>query len=324
VKEEVERMTDESWRKRARHSQYVVIGPSGWIGSVLLNWISEVVGPEWQAQTRCFGSSSRMISGPDGKDLQVQALSNLEEVNLSDAIVFHLAYLTKDKSSEMSDADFFAANLSIDETVLRGVQKSAPKGLFVASSGAARDAQTGIGRNLYGVTKLLQEDRFLGHAKTSGLSTLVGRIFNIAGAHINKFDDYAISSFAKSALLSGKIEIGATIPVYRSFLGARDLIELVVAELLTGTKLHEAIDLCGNEILEMGQIAIAIRDAITSLHGDKAIEITRQPIDFSRSSAYFGDPRTTLELALRHDVGLMPFTQQAQETVAFMVPRLAR
>ena len=315
-------MDVQDWREEARRARYVVIGPSGWIGRVVLHWIANQMGEKWRDQTLCFGSSTRDVAGPDGRLMNVLALSELAHADLSGAIVFHLAYLTKDKTSGLSDTDFFGANLSIDEAVLDAVEASQPRGIFVASSGAARDAQTGEGRNLYGITKLLQEDRFLSHAQQTGLQTLVGRIFNIAGAHINKFDLYAISSFAQQGLTKGHIEVSATIPVFRSFLGATDMVEIIIAELLTGAPRLSRIDLCGAELLEMGQIASVVGQEVSQWNGKQPVTISRPAIDFTRSSSYFGDARPVLELSLRHGIALKSFQEQTRETVEYVATTL--
>lgn len=307
-----------SWRQAAQATKYVVIGPSGWIGNALLSWLGKSIGEEWRSKTKCYGSSARMIVGPDNQPLEVLALADLLQADLSGAVVFHLAYLTKEKAAELSDGEFFSRNQAIDQLVLDAITASMPKAIFVASSGAAADAQSGKGRNLYGVTKLLQEDRFLAYAAKSGLPTFVGRIFNIAGPYINKFDHYAVSSFAQQAILSGQINVTASIPVFRSFLGVIDLIELVTAELLTGAPDLVPIDLCGHELLEMGQIAATVAHETAGLTKKPVVPIFRPKIDFSRTSSYFGDPRPALQLALKHDISLMPFPVQVRETIAYM------
>ena len=259
-----------------------------------------------------------MITGPDNQPLEVHTLADLARADLSGAVVFHLAYLTKEKATELSDGEFFSRNQAIDQLVLDAITASMPKAIFVASSGAAADAQSGKGRNLYGVTKLLQEDRFLAYAAKSGLPTFVGRIFNIAGPHINKLEHYAISSFAQQAILNGRIDVTASIPVFRSFLGVTDLIELVPAELLTGTPDLAPIDLCGAELLEMGQIAATVANETANLMSMPVASICRPAVDFSRTSSYFGDPRPALRLALKHDVALRSFAMQVQETIAYL------
>lgn len=299
------------WRQDAAKARYVILGPTGWIGQAAMAWLASVIGHSWRDKVTCFGSSARAVSGPGG-DIQVRDLKTLQAKDVEDAIVLHLSYLTKDKTASMSDADFFAANLGIDEVVLSALRGAHPRGVFVASSGAARDVAIGASRNLYGVTKLLQEERFETWARESGLTVLTGRIFNIAGPHINKLELYAISSFALQGLTTGRIRVDASLPVFRSFLHVRNLLEIVVAELLNGEPSKAAIDLCGAEILEMGQIAEAVAREL----GLSVSAIERGVIDYGRSSAYLGDPRATLTLAMKHRVTLASFLDQVRDTVA--------
>jgi nucleoside-diphosphate-sugar epimerase len=296
--------------------RFVILGSSGWIGQALQAWIAERVGPNWRAHVRCFGSKARRDRAPDQGEIEVACLADLKGEDVAGALVFHLAYLTKDKVDGMSDADFFARNLEIDSCVMAALRTGAARGLFVASSGAARDVETGASKNLYGITKLLQEDRFQTFAKQSHTPTFIGRIFNIAGGHINKFELYALSSFVRQALQHQAIRIEAAIPVYRSFLHVEDLIALVVATLSREGLSSAPIDLCGAEVLEMGAIA----QEVARQMGMNAGQIHRPDISFERTSSYLGDPRATLGLALRHTVNLRGFAQQVSDTIAYMTP----
>jgi len=303
-----------NWRSEAAQARFVILGATGWIGRASLAWLFEVVGPGWRSKTECFGSSARTVVAPDGGEIQIRDLKTLRGADLDSAIVLHLSYLTKDKVGGMSDAAFVAANLGIDETVLAALRNSNPGGVFVASSGAARDVSTGSSRDPYGETKLLQEERFAKYAKDSARPVLVGRVFNIAGPHINKMGSYAISSFAVQGIKTGRIRIEARTPVFRSFLHVNDLIDIVVAELIAGQPTVAATDLCGPEVLEMGDIALAVAREL----GLPPSAIDRGSVDKSVSSSYVGDPLPALAIAKRHGLALKSFDVQVRDTVAFV------
>ncbi len=291
----------------------VITGPSGWIGRAAMAWLNRCYGAAWRERVVLFGSRARSIQGPDG-DVAVRALEEITAADVENALVLHLAYLTKDKVSAVSDADFFAANLAIDDALLTALRAGRPRGVFVASSGAAADVERGRSRNLYGVTKLLQEERFGVYGRGSDASVLIGRIFNIAGPYINKLSEYAIGSFITQALQHGRIEIVAAIPVYRTYLHVDDLLDIVIGTLSSGAAPAGAIDLCGPLVVEMQDVAEA---AIDALGLDRGV-ISRPPVDFARASMYLGDPCGARSLALANGSSLRDFATQVRDTIEYI------
>lgn len=297
--------------------KYVITGPTGWIGRAALHHLAEALGPEWRRQVRTFGSQARTLALPGG-DIEVRALSDLAAEDIDGAIVIHLAYLTQEKAGPLGASAFFSTNLAIDEAVLSACRQGRPRGVFVASSGAAAGATRPDTRTLYGVTKLLQEDRFLQFGRETGVSTLVGRIYNISGPHINKVDSYALSSMIGMALRGEDLVINATIPVYRSYLHVEDLVRLVLAQLSSGESGPPSpIDLCGPLVVEMEDLARAVA-AATGL--SERHPILRGKVDCTRPNVYVGDATAARGLALRHGLRLRDFETQVADTVAFLQP----
>lgn len=294
----------------------VLTGPSGWIGKALIAHLfaSE---PAALSRLRLFGSAAGELGAPDGSRLPVRPLGGIEPADVAGALVVHLAYLTKEKADILGERRFFDTNLSIDEALLRAVRAGSPRAMFVASSGAASLAESGRDRHPYGIAKLLQEDRFLAYARSTGVPVLPGRIFNIAGPHINKLGSYAISSFLTQARERGVIAIDARVPVYRSYLHVDDLCALITRSLETGEAPDEPVDLCGTEIVEMGRLARLVADEIRL---DRA-RITRGPVAFEKRSVYLGDPTRTDALALRFGLDLRPLAVQVRDTAEYLFRR---
>jgi len=272
-------------------------------------------GANWVKSVTLFGSHARRHRAPDGTEIAVLGLEDIRAEHVDGAIVIHLAYLTKEKVDILGERAFTDGNLAIDDFLLNALAEGRPKSLFIASSGAAALAESGRGREAYGVCKLRQEDRFLAWSAKTGVPTLVGRIFNIAGPYINKTDSYAVGSFATQARRLGKIKVEARIPVFRSFLHVKDLCDLILGAAFNEIGRSKAIDLCGAEVLEMGDIARAVSEEV-----GENIPVFRDSVDGFRCSAYLGNFVETKILAMDVNVGLTPFSQQVRDTLAWIAP----
>lgn len=297
----------------------VITGATGWIGTALLAHLAQRFGSRWAESVALFGSSARTIEAPDGSKLAIRLLGDLAARDVDDAIVIHLAYLTKEKVVSLGERLFTDTNLAIDDRLLNALERGRPRAVFVASSGAAKLAAEGKDRHPYGLCKLRQEDRLLGWGAATGTPVIAGRIFNLAGPYINKVASYAIGSFALQARQTGKIRIDARVPVFRSFLHVDDLCALIVDAALRGVHRYRAIDLCGAEALEMSDIA----DAVIRHSGIAQVEVVRDGIDWSKPSLYLGDPTHTKVLAMEVGRKFKTFDQQVVDTLAWLCERLA-
>ena len=288
----------------------VVTGPTGWIGRATLARLAVDGALE---RVRLFGSSARTIEVA-GTMLPVRPLREIEGRDVAGADVIHLAYLTKEKAEALGEAAFVAGNRAIDAALLAACDEAPPHAIFVASSGAAMLAGAGTDPHPYGHAKLAQERAFLDYGRASGVPVVPGRIFNLAGPHINKVESYAIASFLTQGRRDRRIPITAAQPVYRSYLHVDDLVRLVVALLDMGMGYPAPIDFCGSEIVEMGEIACA---AAKVLGLDEAT-ITRPALACGTSSAYLGDPADIRTIAQHLDLPLRSFIRQVEDTAAFL------
>lgn len=268
---------------------------------------------DWADRVRLFGSSDRDVEAIDGTVLPMRSLDTLQPADLDDAIVVHLAYLTKEKVDLLGERRFTDTNLAIDDVVLAALASAKPRSVFVASSGAAMLAARGHDRHPYGLTKLRQEDRFAAWALATATPLIVGRIFNLAGPYINKVDSYAIGSFVNQAKRFGAIKIDAEVPVFRSYLHVDDLCALILGAGEAAVGRPAPIDLCGAETVEMSDTALAVAQ---TLGGD--IAVARGPVDWSKPKAYLGDFTDTKVLAMELNLPLAPFSTQVVDTVRWI------
>lgn len=296
--------------------RWVITGPTGWIGQALLALLAS----EGDADAlrpgeglALFGSRAATLRLPSGQSVPVRPLSELSPDDVAGAWVVHLAYLTKDKVVDLGEPAFRDGNNSIDATVLRAMEQAPPAALFVASSGAARLVEQGLDQHPYGLMKLEQEARFLDFGAAHGVPVLCGRIWNVAGPHINKLDAYAVSNFAVQAIEGGKIRIEAQQPVFRSYLHITDLCRLVVRAMRKGYGRSQPVDLCGNTILEMADIAALVA---AEVGGD--VRISRADVSFAKRSDYLGCSQETQVLAMELDHVLADTASQVQDTISWI------
>lgn len=294
-------------------SRFVITGPSGWIGRAMLDAIAKRGGGRLGGQVTAFGSQARTMDLAAGERLEVRALDTITPEDVAEAHVIHLAYLTKEKVEQVGETTFFSTNAAIDEALMRAISGAAPASLFVASSGAAAAAEGGIDRHPYGVAKLAQEERFLAWSHSSRVPTIVGRVFNLAGPHINKLRSYAISDFALQAAEESEIRIQSRVPVFRSYLHVEDLCALVLRAGAARIGRPKAIDLCGAEAVEMADVACLVVSQARS-----SSQIRRETVDFTRSDRYLGDPTHAKILAMQLDLELKPLATQVSDTVRWL------
>lgn len=293
-------------------ARFVLTGPTGWIGRALLALLHTAGDPDALApgeSVTLFGSRAGTVCLPGGTDLSVRPLAEIQSDDVVGAHLIHLAYLTKDKLNQMGAEEFRQANTAIDLAVTAAIEASHPASIFVASSGAARQAQNGCDASHYGLAKLEQEKRFLTFGRTSGVAVLCGRIFNLAGPHINKLQDYAISNFALQALDGGSIKIDADHPVFRSFLHVEDLCRMILRAARRRIGDERPVDFCGMEVLEIQDIALRVAKEFGT-----RTKIERPAMSFSRRSDYVGEPIDTRILAMRLGLCLKDFADQLRDT----------
>jgi nucleoside-diphosphate-sugar epimerase len=292
--------------------RYVLTGASGWVGQAMLHALAARLGEGWAERVTLFGSSERSVAAPGGPRLQ-RALGSLTPADVEGAIVLHLAFLGREKGGGEETA-FRAANRALDATLASALRQARAAAVFVSSSGAAKMAASGADPHPYGFAKLEQEATFAELGEATGTPVLVGRIYNLAGPYMNKLDGYALSSFLLQARETGVIRIEADRPVFRAYLHALDLAALVLGALEEGRGWSGPRDLCGTEVVEMQDVALAAARAAGLSPG----AVHRGAVALDRPSVYLGDPVHTRTLALGLGMTLIPFEAQVRDTARWI------
>jgi len=296
----------------------VIVGAGGWIGRAALALLHEALGPD-QAQRRifCFGSQARTIEIESGIAFPQRPLSELAALPCEPTLLFHLAFLTKDKVGDMDDAEYARVNRMLSQQVLDVLPLIGVDRLFVASSGAAAfadDPAAAHDLKLYGGLKRIDEDRFARWAAEAPdvRRALITRIYNISGPYINKHETYALASFILDALAARPIEVRAPMRVIRGFVAVRELLSLVFAALLAESGEAVLRFDSGGEALELGDVAARVAEAL----GGGIVQ--RRPITGTTENRYAGDDARYRELIGQFGIDHVPLARQITETASYL------
>jgi UDP-glucuronate decarboxylase len=295
----------------------VIVGARGWIGRTLLDLLDEALeGDVLAERVVAFGSGQADIELPSGRVVSQQPLAKLADLPRQPTLLFHLAFLTKDKVAGMAEGDYIAANRALSGQVLASLDQIGVEQVFVASSGAAAfaaDPAAAHDLRLYGALKQEDEERFAAWAmvEPDTRRAIVTRIYAVSGPHINKHDTYALANFILSALRGETIEVLAPIPVYRGYVAVRDLLSLVLGQMHAAEGEAVIRFATGGTVLELGDLARRVAGLLPC-----AVE--RRPISGPGENRYVGDDDTWRALLARQGLEPLELDTQIIETAAFL------
>ena len=282
---------------RQMDARVVVTGATGWLGQAtcdLLETAGVQVYPYASRARVGFADLREIVAPPAGH---------------GPLILFHYAFLTREKASSIGFEGYVAANVEISSRVLDWVERVRPDGIFLASSGAAA-AGLPIADDPYGALKRLDELAFAEAARSIGARLRTARIYNVTGPHMLMPELYALGQIIGNTLRGQPIRIRASGKVERSFVAVDDLVSLVLADLLAPDRPDQMLFDTGGEVVEILELAQAVRSAL----GRDDLPIDRDWDPNVQPDIYLGDPTVMSELARRHGLVQMPLSEQIRKT----------
>jgi UDP-glucuronate decarboxylase len=306
---------------RASSCNFVVTGASGWLGKATLDMLRQALGADFDTRVTALGSRQAQISFADGQIYPVKALLEWQLPLGQPAIVFHYAFLTKDKVGGMSTEEYVARNEAISSVVRAWIDSRNVRGVVMPSSGAVYDYLHAKSRDpaalLYGQIKYNDEIAFRAACEASSTGLIIPRVFNLSGPYINKFDNYALASFIFQILSARPLTIHARRPVLRSYYFIGDLIELCLQLLFKQTTAAiECFDVAGDEIVELGELA----QRVATVLADRAPSpIQRLPmLDDAVEDRYIGNRKRIEELEMYLGIRPMALDEQISATSLYI------
>ena len=244
-------------------SKVLVTGATGWLGR-------ETVARVLEGKFEGITQSDLLLASSNGRDLELDSLgvyptvalenlSHRESTNSIEGLV-HLAFITKDKTTQYSFSEYVAKNIELISAACEIIERDKPKWVVVVSSGAIIDRATleienNVVRNPYGFCKRIEEALIAESARKVGANIVIGRLWGGTGLYMPVKRAYAISDFIESAKESGAIRINSGGDVIRRYCDAGDFMEVLVRSAIQGDT--TTLD-SGGSIIEVGELAKVI------------------------------------------------------------------
>lgn len=240
----------------------VISGGTGWIGRSLIEQIIETkFCPIKQIvlvsrEVKNIEISNRVFKTHVWENLKIDSQVNM---------YFDLAFQTQEKLTVLGKKKYTEENKKIIENSVRFINLYKPKSTFLASSGAVYGTKylsTPTPTSTYGELKYLQELKISKVTGDQNLNLLIGRIFNISGGNINKFETFAIAQMIKSAIDHEYIKVFADHQVFRRYSDVMQLTRLILQ--LLKSDFNGVFD-SGGALIEMRELATGIKKVIDPL-----------------------------------------------------------
>ena len=279
----------------------LVTGATGWVGKSFLHELQSRIPPD-KFNSTVFAFASRatsLISTNYAQDerviIPVYPLSSItEHSNGQNILLFHSAFLTKDRISCYGRDAFTEINRRITEKVISCVQASASSRVACISSGAAsnsakeQNSSIAMARDPYGYLKLSEEVKLSSIAETQ-----VFRIYALTGTFIRDPKAFAIGDFLLKALNKEPIKINSPFPVIRSYVSASHVAKCALSWLKSSDKPQAPVG-ASSHISTL----TALADLVSKLYclppplanplTDAPNSYCCSPIPFSRLSSRYG------------------------------------
>jgi UDP-glucuronate decarboxylase len=306
---------------RASSCNFVVTGASGWLGKATLEMLRQALGADFATRVTALGSRQSQISFADGQTCPVQALLEWQLPLGQPVIIFHYAFLTKDKVGGISTEEYVARNEAISRGVRAWIEAGNVRGVVMPSSGAVYDFLHTKSRDpaalLYGQLKYNDEIAFSATCEANSTGLLIPRVFNLSGPYINKFDSYALASFIFQILSARPVTIHARRPVIRSYYFIGDLIELCLQLLFKQTTSKtECFDVAGEEVVELSELS----QRVAAVLADRSpMFVQRLPmLENAVEDLYVGNRKRIEELETYLGIRPMPLDAQISATSLYI------
>ena len=284
------------------NDRILITGASGWLGRTALDLIAPLKLP-----TLALASQARVIHIGDVA-VECQAWDDREVALFAPTVVLDCAFLTRDRVSDLPISEYAAVNRTLTDRLVYATQLADVRLALTISSGAAiypHPARAGrIEDNPYGYLKQEAEDRLITATETSGAIPVVARAWSISGAHVQKTQNYALSSLIQEAA-SGVLKIRAQRPVFRRYVLAEELLAMGLAEGSVGPATIDS----GGELVELGELARRIAAVVRP----NAV-ISRDTVDPGDPDEYHSDGQDWQQRCHRWGLASAPLDRQIEIT----------
>ncbi len=234
--------------------RFLVLGASGWFGQTFLR----IVHPHLHILKTASTKRDKFVAW-NAKAFR----------DFNPTVVVNFAFLTSEKVDTEGVETFIAVNELLTEQFIDASNFPTVRAALTVSSGAAVAFPLDMETNPYGVLKKREEDAAL-DLVTERRSVVVARAWSVSGPDVRTPRKYAFSDLVLQAK-SGAIQVNASQPVFRRYVGVDDFLEVSMARLLSGWS--GTID-SGGELIEVGELAERVRSIVNPQASISRVEQT--------------------------------------------------
>lgn len=289
----------------------LISGFNGWMGKSLIREIKQGNLP--LEVKEIVGLTSRPNDVKNNFEGSIEDFNRFKPESEIEGFV-HLAFLTREKVSQLPLADYEATNRKIINRAVEIIKVSKPKWVAIVSSGAVFSKKSGFSilesefeTNPYGYLKLEEERAITQIAREIGANLAIGRLWGASGPDLPPSSKYAISDFITSALQTGNISIKSDNPVFRKYCDASEFMNVLISAAMT--KEYQLFN-SGGETVELGELA----DEIASQIGNCTIARNYQPHLFTDD--YYPKDNTYESLAKSQGKSILSLKNQVSRTIS--------
>jgi len=270
-------------------TRLAVTGATGWLGQALVGMAVRGGLTADNGRLRVYASRSGQLAVEGGPVLNLEALGEAEPLAGEGWTVAHFAALGKERTAELSPAEFLAQSEALQRAAIRLIAAADRPALIFASSGAVYGPEgkpPALADEPYGYVKGRHETSLADWARANGAPLAICRVFNVGGPCGNKLDLYALSSLIRASLAGGDIPIRARGAVFRSYVHVEELMAVLIDQAQTSVPgAARLFDSAGPEVIEIGDLARMVCGQL----GIDPARILRQLDREAPVSRYVGD-----------------------------------
>jgi len=213
-----------------------VTGATGWLGQSLIGATNDLI--PFPVDLSLYGRTERDLVVKGGHTRRIQSFdTETITTNCFDCFA-PFAFLTRDKSVNMTDSDYLLANRQLIRDSVEIIGSGQVGSVINLSSGVvsnmSQNQKLDGSYNLYASLKAEQEDAFYNACVAIGIPLINCRVFSLTGIDMPEPNKYAFGNLISQAMTSKKIILDSSATVLRRYMDSRELMNFLLRLAISG------------------------------------------------------------------------------------------
>ena len=283
--------------KMASAFSVCITGATGWLGQSLIGATNDLI--PFPVDLSLYGRTERDLVVRGCHTYRIQSF-NTEAITTNSFDCFApFAFLTRDKSVNMTDSDYLLANKQLIRDSVEIIRSGKVGSVINLSSGVvsnmSQNQKLDGSYNLYASLKAEQEDSFYDACVAIGIPLINCRVFSLTGIDMPEPNKYAIGNLISQAMTTKKILLDSPATVLRRYMDSRELMNFLLRLAITGKSVS----------LETGGIKVSLfelSNILLEIFHLPSNSIEFKDVDVNISNHYFSERNDFEDIA--HSTGL--------------------